>query len=370
MRVSFAYRYGILGGVATQLANRMQYLRTVPGLEVEFFFLEDHGVGPTLAPYGPVCFPGSAAEAVERIRRSESDVVVVIDTRELLEGLGAPDRAAALVAEVHTTTELGLRYLESRAFTADLFLVPSEYSRRLLADRFGIAGAEVIPNIVDPELFYPLSSAELPELIERPVVAWVGKLDGHKNWELFLEAAASITERRPEVEYWLIGGETAPEETGLAMLHAADGLGVLHRLRWFPRVGYRAMRRVHGYVAASGGCALVTSRDESFGMSVAEALLSGCPVVASRVGALPELAVDRPYLELYPLGDVERASEQVLGLLERGRGARARAALSADLPELRVRLAPSTVGPLYLETLTRAHGLRPNITANRSSFRA
>jgi glycosyltransferase involved in cell wall biosynthesis len=79
------------------------------------------------------------------------------------------------------------------------------------------------------------------------------------------------------------------------------------------------MPQLYSAVAASGGVSLVTSRDESFGMSVAESILCGCPVVATNVGAIPEICSDADALRLYELGDVDRAAALTLAAVERGR---------------------------------------------------
>jgi glycosyltransferase involved in cell wall biosynthesis len=57
--------------------------------------------------------------------------------------------------------------------------------------------------------------------------------------------------------------------------------------------------------AASGGCLLITSQNESFGMTAAEALACRCPVVASRVGALPDLLTGPLAQGLFGLGALD-----------------------------------------------------------------
>ena len=63
---------------------------------------------------------------------------------------------------------------------------------------------------------------------------------------------------------------------------------------------------------------------EAFGLVIAEAMATGCPVVASQIGAVPELVVDGVTGLLVPPGD----SDAIAGALER---------LAMD-PELRNRL--------------------------------
>lgn len=351
MRILFAYRYGALGGVPTQLFSRMQFLKSQKDVAVEFVFGQDFGIKRTLSPYGLVHFEPDEKRFRKWVEHRGYDVVVVIDTEEYLAALRplAPAPAPVLVAEVHTTTELGLKYLE-RPFSPSAYVVPSTYSKRLLSERFGIGGGErvfVVPNIVDPELFRPLDVGAVPP---RPIVLWVGRLDEHKNWEGYLEVCSLLSMIAPDLEFWMVGGETAPEEIAMCMLETVEGLGLMGRFRWFPKIDYGAMCRAYSYVRASGGVSLVTSKDESFGMSVLESLLSGCPVIASNVGAISEIAPDRPYLRLYDSGATDDACEWVKRLVfEEGRSVRR--ALSSDMGQLARTYAPSTIGPRYLGVL-------------------
>ncbi len=60
---------------------------------------------------------------------------------------------------------------------------------------------------------------------------------------------------------------------------------------------------------------LLPSQTESFGLSALEALASGVPVVASRVGGLPEVVRDGETGMLCPVGDVDAMAEAAIGLL-------------------------------------------------------
>ncbi|MDP2359473.1 MAG: N-acetyl-alpha-D-glucosaminyl L-malate synthase BshA [bacterium] len=61
---------------------------------------------------------------------------------------------------------------------------------------------------------------------------------------------------------------------------------------------------------------LLPSQTESFGLSALEAMSCGVPVLASRVGGLPELVEDGVNSVLCPLGDVDAFVERGLELLE------------------------------------------------------
>lgn len=344
-RILFGYRYGIIGGVCTQLASRMQSLSRMPDVEVEFAFGGDYGAGAMLAPFGRVHVVPEAAARRALLHDPRFDVLAIIDTPEMIrDAQGAPGR---LVVEVHTTVKRNLAYVEDPALRATRYLVPSRYSKHLVETR-GVPADRItiVPNVVDGDRFRPV--ALTPP--QHPVVSWVGKLDDHKRWPDFLEVGATVCGHRPDARLWMLGGETAPEVTAELLFEAAGTAGVVDRLRWFGRVDYGAMPRVHSAVARSGGVTVVTSIDESFGMSVAEALLSGCPAVLPAVGALPELAPGAPYARLYRPGDLEQAADAAAALLGPD-GPAARAALAADRATLAERWSPDTVGPQLMAAL-------------------
>ena len=110
------------------------------------------------------------------------------------------------------------------------------------------------------------------------------------------------------------------------------------------------MPGVYSYVRASGGALLVSGQDASSGTPVAESLLAGCPVVASRVGAMAEIAGERPYLRLYALGDSGEASRMLQRTIFDDHDLVCHT-LAADRAGLAARWSPEATGPAYLAAL-------------------
>ncbi|MEZ2625231.1 glycosyltransferase [Paenalcaligenes hominis] len=61
----------------------------------------------------------------------------------------------------------------------------------------------------------------------------------------------------------------------------ADQLGILLNVRWLDRIDNTLLADAYRRCASSGGAMVVASRDESFGMAVAEALMYDCPVISN-----------------------------------------------------------------------------------------
>src|SRR5262249_38276160 len=74
-------------------------------------------------------------------------------------------------------------------------------------------------------------------------------------------------------------------------------------------------------------CAMPTRQDEMFGMAAAEALSSGTPVVASRLGGLPEVVPSSAGVLVQP-GDAEALARGLIALCD-DRAALARLAAAA-----------------------------------------
>ena len=304
MKILFVYRYAILGGVTTQLSNRLCVLQD--GIEAYFGFLEDHGGLQAFGDYPHTRLFRKSEELRAFVKAAELDMILVVDTPEAYQPILDSGFSGTIVNEVHTTTR-NLDYLKDLpCMWVDAMITPSKYLAGRIEGEYGFKGripCFVAPNCVDTERF---RLAQPTASLNGPVVLWVGKLDDHKNWRGFLEAAAAIAASRQDCSFWMVGGESAADGVALELLEEAGRLRLLQRLHWLPRIEYEQMPAVYSAVAASGGVCLSTSRDEAFGMSIVEAMACGCPAVAAAVGAIPEILEGRLSRNLYPFGNTER----------------------------------------------------------------
>jgi glycosyltransferase involved in cell wall biosynthesis len=147
----------------------------------------------------------------------------------------------------------------------------SEHVKETLVERLGVERdrISVAPLGVDVERFSPGQGPREPFLLY-PANAWP-----HKNHKRLFAAFEVIRSQRPELRLVLTG-----------VGHAKLGLppGVESRGRVSPDELVELYRKASALV--------FPSLYEGFGLPPLEAMACGCPVVASRAGALPEVCGD------------------------------------------------------------------------------
>ena len=349
MKILYCYQYGILGGVCTQLLHRLAQFRATGAVEAHLTFAKDYGISNTLRDYPWITFQ-DPRKIKCLIKEHQYDLVTVIDSPRYLSAMDEQWVPTPRVIEVHTTTNRGLVYLDQEPWKANAFIVPSRYSANLLCENFRIDSEEIriVPNAVDGDQFHPVEVESTPP---RPIVLWVGKLDAHKNPRGFLAIAHELIKNGVDADFWLVGGQTASKETIDELVDEIELRGLHQRCRWFDRVEHHSMPRLFSIVRNSGGCLVSTSIDESFGMSILESMLSGCPVVAADVGALAELAPQKPYLSLYSLHNISEAHQSIKNILTPKTYRTVANQLDQDRDYLIQTYHPKTVTDHYIRTV-------------------
>jgi glycosyltransferase involved in cell wall biosynthesis len=147
--------------------------------------------------------------------------------------------------------------------------------------------------------------AELGLAPDTPLLGTVGRLIPLKGHTYALRAFATIAQHIPDA-VWLVVG-TGPEREGLETL--ARSLGVGAQVRF---VGHRD--DVPTIMAALDLLVHPTTA-EGFGLVLLEAMVQGAPVVATRVGSLPEIVVDGESGLLVPPRDPQALTDAIHPLL-------------------------------------------------------
>jgi glycosyltransferase involved in cell wall biosynthesis len=198
----------------------------------------------------------------------------------------------------------------------------------------------VLPNAAPPLPSLPGRDEARTRLgVAGPVLAFAGRITKQKSLGVALDALARVE----DVSLLVAGdGPDLPD----VRLRAAQ-LGLDGRVRFLGPVGRDEVLELFRAADAS----LLTSSWENFPHTVVEALAVGTPVIATRVGGVPELVRDGENGLLVPPGDVDAVASAVRRLVgEPGLRDRLAAAAARSVEELR----PETVYTRLEEILRQA----------------
>jgi N-acetyl-alpha-D-glucosaminyl L-malate synthase BshA len=200
----------------------------------------------------------------------------------------------------------------------------------------GNCRVDVIPNFVNPAVFDRARyGAGLRQELGggKKILMHISNFRPVKRVQDVVRVFARVREQVPCV---LVMVGDGPERG--AAEEEARTLGVTDEVRFLGKIDAVAP------LLAAADVYVFPSESESFGLSALEALASGVPVVAARVGGLPEVVRDGETGALLPLGDLDGMADAVLRFLEPARWREASAAAAADA---RARFATADVVAKY-----------------------
>ncbi len=243
------------------------------------------------------------------------DILFVSSTRDIRLGGIAARRAGRVKVVWSAGRNISENGLTRRILTprlVDKIIVPSEFLKRELAQckHIDSSNVEMIPvGIGDNSSVQPSDQTRdrlrktygLPE--DATVAVTVGRLIDRNGHEYLVDAALELTRRHPNLHFLFLGD--GPNEKTLrrqiAKINLAD------------RFVFAGM--VEDVDRELAGCDLMIhpSMEEPFGMALLEGMRAGLPIVASRVGGIPEIVAERKSGLLFdpcnPWAIAETASE-------------------------------------------------------------
>ena len=189
-----------------------------------------------------------------------------------------------------------VRFVMARAARV---IVVSERWKAWVRATFAHARVDCVPNAVP-------SRPAAWEARDPARIAFVGRLAREKGVYDLIEAVALLRSSHPNVRLELAGDGDAD-----AIARRAHGLGIGDRVLVRGWCDAAACERI----LARAGVFALPSHAEGLPMSLLEAMASGCPVVASRVGGIPDAVRDANDGLLVPAGDVAALTTALARLL-------------------------------------------------------
>jgi D-inositol-3-phosphate glycosyltransferase len=201
--------------------------------------------------------------------------------------------------------------------SADRVICATDQEAASLRQLYG-AGADqvaVIPLGVDLERFRPVAKGDAREALglthDERIILFVGRIEPLKGLDILINAAAML-ESDVDCSVLVVGGDEASQPQVDQLTELARDRGLENRIAFVGAVDHDTLPL---YYNAADVC-VVPSHYESFGLVAVEAMASGVPVVASRVGGLAGTVKDGETGYLIPWLCPEPFAERIELLLE------------------------------------------------------
>jgi glycosyltransferase involved in cell wall biosynthesis len=243
-----------------------------------------------------------------------------------------------IIAKLNHARPFSFEWLAARLETftiprSDGVVCITNYTREAVA---GLAKKTwVVPNAVDPGFFEVQS--ELPR--EIPVILCVGNICQRKNQNNFIRALDSLAQRK---RFKIIFLGAAPEHDD----YVREFSQLVAARAWCEFGGFASREKLKGFLRDAAFLTLPTLEDNC-PMVVLEAMAAGVPVIAARVGGVPDLIEDGKtglLCDSQSAASMSGAVEKLLDQPELGRTLAVEARRSADK-----RFHPEVIARRHLE---------------------
>jgi len=253
--------------------------------------------------------PGTARQLLRFARWCRQNDIAVVHAWEIYSNIFALPGAALAGVPLRIGSRRGLggppavRRLQTVACRAAHRMVAnSRAAAEQLIDQ-GIAEAQIdiIPNGIDLSMFPERPTAARPRKITT-----VACLRPGKRIDVLIAAVPRILGRYPDVEFQIVGDGPCREQ----LVAQAIAAGV------HPQVRFMGHRDDVPAILSASDLFVLSSESEASPNVVIEAMAASLPVVASRVGGIPELVADGVTGHLVAPGDSDALAATLLNLLE------------------------------------------------------
>jgi glycosyltransferase involved in cell wall biosynthesis len=253
--------------------------------------------------------PATAHQLVRFSRWCRQHDIAVVHAWDIYSNIFALPGAALARVPLRIGSRRGLggpppvRKLQTLACRAAHRMVANSRAaaNQLIAQGVPEARIDLIPNGIDLSMFTIGRNNARPRKI-----AMVARLWAEKRIDVLVAAVPRVLARYPDVEFQIVGDGPCREQ----LLNQARESGVL------PHVTFLGHRDDVPVVLSSADVFVLASESEASPNVVLEAMAAGLPVVASRVGGIPELVADGVSGHLVPPADPNALATALLDLLD------------------------------------------------------
>ncbi|WP_285396534.1 glycosyltransferase family 4 protein [Lysinibacillus sp. fls2-241-R2A-57] len=303
-KVLYVYKWATMGGVERVLLNRaLAFKASNFDVAQDVFFLHDSGGKKLLNRYIEEKSLGRYLKIVEDFIPEKYDTIHPIDTPEIFKMVKNYEK---ILFECHTA------YAENRQYLAELpmnikgLIVPSKKFKSDILQELPLRLREkifVFRNFI-PESMFEVDEINSEKLNKIPIT-YIGRIDKLKNVEESVEIFNLLQKKLGDKFLLIVAGPLTSE---VDLFKLVEKKGILNRFIYLPPIAFDKIPKLLKQVKENNGVVISSSKGESFGLSVAEAIVYGIPVIASHIHSH---LVNDNRMFLYQLNDIEEAVNKI-----------------------------------------------------------
>lgn len=273
----------------------------------------------SITPFQNILTPPNLSKIKEAITQYSPDVIHVhhaftptpLLTLYIAEKMGMPKILTNHSAAGNSTNSIltlmsckGLMFLRYFIAKADRVISVSKCAATFIENLLGNdVESIIIPNGVNVHRFHPPKNE-----VDTSLVLFVGRLVHRKGVHVLIKAFSRVVEEEAEAKL-LIAGEGYMKPF---LQMRVKQLKLEGKIKFLGKISEEKLANVY---RSSRIVVIPSLYRESFGMVALEAMASGRPIIATRVGGLPEIIQDGKNGFLTPPGDHEKLAEKIVQLL-------------------------------------------------------
>lgn len=301
MRICFAYYWATSGGVERVFLNRSEaLLRRYPQLEIDLHFYNDCGGIALIERYSKSRKLSGRLKVAPKFDSSRYELIFVVDSPQLLADYPAAEKK--MIMECHTPYPENRTYLKDWQSRLRTLVVPSSGFVKVVEEEYpGLRGKiRVIRNFVPhlPPLEQPFP---LPAW-RSPLFLYFARIDELKNYAEFVAGLSAARRHLSDEPLGVVCGQMLQ---GYPFRELLDQHQVRGSVVVLPPVPFENSHILMQMLRQKKAVFVSCSKGESFGLSAAEAMTAGLPVILSDIPPHAALVSNRPTF-LYRLGDARQ----------------------------------------------------------------
>ena len=254
-----------------------------------------------------------AMVAAEIAKTQEFDVIHAHDWLTYLAGIAAKKLTGKpLVVHVHATEfdrsgeniNTLVYDLEKRGMKeADMVIAVSNLTRNIVISKYGIHPSKVVTvhNAVD---FDGFEQMEIDSRIDEKIVTFLGRITYQKGPEYFIEAAAKVLKRYPNVRFVMAGSGDLLNRS----IRRVAKLGIATKFHFTGFLRGEDVKRMFAFTDVY----VMPSVSEPFGISPLEAMRSNVPTIISKQSGVAEVLHHAIKVDFW---DIDALADSIYGLL-------------------------------------------------------